>query len=132
MPARCSSRVRTTCANVFDLARQYADEGRRFGAVICDPPAFAKSRKNVDNALAGYQRLNKLGASLVAPGGLLVTCSCTGLVERQDFRLAVLRGARQARRNLRLLRESGAGLDHPAHPSMPETEYLKCLAFAVD
>jgi len=118
--------------DAFEMLQMLGKAQRQFDVVVLDPPAFAKSRKNVENALAGYQRLNKLGASLVAPGGLLVTCSCTGLVERQDFRLAVLRGARQARRSLRLLRESGAGLDHPAHPSMPETEYLKCLAFAVD
>ena len=118
--------------DAFEMLQALAQAGRHFDVVVLDPPAFAKSRKSVDDALAGYQRLNKLGLTLVAPGGVLVTCSCTGLVDRYDFRHAVLRGARQARRRLRLVRESAAGPDHPSHPAMPDTEYLKCLAFAVE
>jgi len=118
--------------DAFDVMQSLALEGRKFDVVVLDPPAFAKSRKSVDQAILGYQRLNKLGLSLVNPGGLLITCSCTGLVDRLDFRQAVLKGSRQARRSLRLLRESAAGPDHPSHPSMLETEYLKTLVFAVN
>ncbi len=117
--------------DAFDMLEALGRAERRFDVVVLDPPAFAKSHRHVNDALAGYQRLNRLGLALVAPGGLLITCSCTGLVDRADFRRAVLRGARQAHRHLRLLSETAAGFDHPAHPAMPETEYLKCLSFIV-
>ncbi|MEN9354270.1 MAG: hypothetical protein RL318_1595 [Fibrobacterota bacterium] len=117
--------------DAFEMLQTLGQAERKFDVVVLDPPAFAKSRKSVDQAILGYQRLNRLGLSLVAPGGILITCSCTGLVDRLDFRQAVLKGSRQARRSLRLLRECAAGPDHPAHPAMLETEYLKCLVFAV-
>jgi 23S rRNA (cytosine1962-C5)-methyltransferase len=119
-------------ADVFDGLRDVATTGRKFGVVVLDPPAFAKSRKSVDQALLGYQNLSRLGLELVEPGGMLVTCSCSGLVPEEDFRGAVLRAFRQRRRQARLLRTLGASPDHPVHPAMPETRYLKVLVWAVD
>lgn len=118
--------------DVFDGLRKLAAEGRRFGVVVLDPPAFAKSRKTVDQALIGYQNLSRLGLEVLEPGGLLVTCSCSGLVEEGDFHQAVVRALRQKHRAAKLIARLGAAPDHPLHPSMPETQYLKVLVWAVD
>lgn len=118
--------------DVFDGLRQLASDGRQFGVVVLDPPAFAKSRKTVDQALIGYQNLSRLGLEVLEPGGILVTCSCSGLVDESDFHQAVLRALRQKKRQARLIARLGAAPDHPLHPSMPETLYLKVLVWAVD
>jgi len=119
-------------ADVFDGLRAIAGASRQFGMVVLDPPAFAKSRRTVDQALLGYQNLARLGLELVEEGGILVTCSCSGLVSEDDFKAAVVRAFRQRRRGGRLLRSLGASPDHPVHPSMPESRYLKVLVWAVD
>ena len=77
--------VTTTCANVFDLARQYVREGRQYGLVVCDPPAFAKSRKALENAYRGYKELNLQCMKLVRPGGYLVSCSCSQFMTPELF-----------------------------------------------
>jgi len=117
--------------DVFDGLRDLAGKGRRFGMVVLDPPAFAKSRKTVDQALVGYQNLSRLGLEVLEEDGILVTCSCSGLVPEEDFRAAVVRALRQKRRSARLLWSLGAGPDHPVHPAMPETRYLKVLVWSV-
>lgn len=116
--------------DVFDVLEDFARAGRRFGMVVLDPPAFAKSRKTVDQALLGYQRLARLGLRVLEPGGILVACSCSGLVPEDEFRAAVHRASRQERRALRLIDASGASPDHPVHPAMPETRYLKVHAYS--
>lgn len=118
--------------DVFDGLRKLAEDGRKFDVVVLDPPAFAKSRKTVDQALIGYQNLSRLGLETLAPGGILVTCSCSGLVDEGDFHQAVVRALRQKKRPARLIARLGAAPDHPLHPSMPETQYLKVLVWAVD
>ncbi len=118
--------------DVFDGLRKLASEGRKYGLVVLDPPAFAKSRKAVDQALVGYQNLSRLGLEALEPGGILVTCSCSGLVDELDFQTAVNRAFRQRRREARLIERLGAAPDHPVHPSMPETRYLKVLVWSVD
>jgi 23S rRNA (cytosine1962-C5)-methyltransferase len=117
--------------DVFDGLRDLAEQGRRFGMVVLDPPAFAKSRKAVDQALVGYQNLTRLGLEVLDEGGFLVTCSCSGLVPEEDFRAAVVRALRQKRRSARLLWSLGAAPDHPVHHAMPETRYLKVLVWSV-
>ena len=84
--------VTTTCANIFDLARQYVREGRQYGLVVCDPPAFAKSRKALENAYRGYKELNLQCMKLVRPGGYLVSCSCSQFMTPELF-LKMLREA---------------------------------------
>ena len=118
--------------DVFDGLRQLASQGRQFGVVVLDPPAFAKSRKTVDQALIGYQNLSRLGLEVLEPGGILVTCSCSGLVDEGDFHQAVNRALRAKKRSARLVARLGASPDHPLHPSMPETLYLKVLVWVVD
>lgn len=105
--------------------------GERFGAVILDPPRFAGSRTSIDQALRAYHRLNRLGVDLLEPGGILVTCSCSGRVTRDDFRRMLSGVAQKTRRNLQVLEDRGAAPDHPVQVTVPETEYLKCLVCRV-
>ena len=117
--------VTTTCANVFDLARQYVREGRQYGLVICDPPAFAKSRKALENAYRGYKELNLQCMKLVRPGGYLVSCSCSQFMTPELF-LGMLREAAQdAGRDARLLESLLQSRDHPASLSSEQALYLK-------
>ena len=100
---------------------------RRFGCVILDPPKFARSRANRDEALRGYHTLNRLGIPLVKPEGFLVTCSCSGAVCREDFRDMLLGAASQAGREIRILEQRGAAADHPIALNCLEGDYLKCF-----
>jgi 23S rRNA (cytosine1962-C5)-methyltransferase len=102
-----------------------------FDAVCIDPPAFAKNRKSAGAALGAYKRVNQAAARLVAPGGLLLTSSCSHHIEPERFSEAVVHGARSAGRRLQLIRRGGQAPDHPILPNMAETEYLKHLVFVV-
>jgi 23S rRNA (cytosine1962-C5)-methyltransferase len=106
--------------------------GERFDIVIADPPAFAKSRKEVPPALRGYRKLARLAASVTAPGGILFLASCSFNVGQAEFAEAVRRGLGDAGRSSRILRVAGADADHPIHPALPETAYLKTLTLALD
>lgn len=107
-------------------------EPNEYDLMVLDPPAFAKHRGAVRNALRGYQRLNALGLSKVAKGGLLFTFSCSQAVSREQFRLAVLSAAVQTRRNVRILHQLTQPADHPVNIYHPEGEYLKGLVLYVD
>jgi len=104
-----------------------ADAGRRYGMVILDPPRFARSRKGVRQALRAYERLNSLALRCLEPGGILVTCSCSGRVTASDFAGAVGRGAVATKRTVRFLERNGQAPDHPVSATCPESAYLKCL-----
>ena len=95
--------VETTCANVFDLVRQYADAGRQFDTVICDPPAFAKSKRALSSAYRGYKELNLRSMKLVKPGGFLITCSCSQFMTPELFLRMLREAAQDAGRDARLL-----------------------------
>jgi 23S rRNA (cytosine1962-C5)-methyltransferase len=114
-----------------DALRELGERGERFDVVCVDPPAFAKNRKSAGVALGAYKAVNGLALRLVAPGGLYFTSSCSHHVVPERFEEAVLAGARQAGRSLVLLRRGMQAADHPVLPGVPETEYLKHLAFAV-
>lgn len=101
-------------------------QGQRFDAVILDPPAFARSKKHLPEALKAYRRLNELAISLVAKGGLLVSCSCSHHVSREDFRGVLAQAAARSKRRIRLLAFRGQAADHPVLLRFPEGEYLKC------
>lgn len=111
----------------FQTLEQMVREGRQFGAVVLDPPRFAGSRRSINQALQAYHRLNKLAMQILEPRGILVTCSCSGLVTREDFRQMLTGAARKAGRDLQLLDQRGAAVDHPVRLACPETEYLKCF-----
>lgn len=105
--------------------------GERPSAVVIDPPAFVKRKKDLDAGARAYQKLNELALALLGEGGVLVSCSCSQHVDRDAFQRLVQRAARRSDRELRLLIEGGQSPDHPVHPAMPETRYLKALIFAV-
>jgi len=118
-------------ANAFDLLRDYADAGRQYGCVVLDPPAFAKSRQNLQTALRGYKELNLRALKMLRPGGTLVTCSCSYHVSAADLLETVMAAGVDSHRNLRLLENRGAAKDHPSVLGIPETAYLKCLTLLV-
>lgn len=118
-------------ANVFDLLRREADMGRTWDIIVLDPPSFAKSRSAVPRAQAGYAELNRAAMRILAPGGILVSASCTQLVPEAMLMDIIYIEAARLRRRLRLLHRGEQGLDHPILLAMPETHYLKFLAFDV-
>lgn len=105
------------------------EAGKRFDIVVVDPPAFAKNLSMKDRALRGYEALNAAAARVVAPDGLLLTCSCSGAVLPEEFEGAVRQGLRQDRRPAQLVASFGPSLDHPTLPGFPEDRYLKALLF---
>jgi 23S rRNA (cytosine1962-C5)-methyltransferase len=114
-------------ADCFELLDGLRVESQMFDAVILDPPRFAGSRATVETALRAYERLNVAALRVLRPGGLLVTCSCSGRVTRSDFLNMLVAAARRGERDLIVLQHRGAALDHPTLLSCPETDYLKCL-----
>lgn len=112
-------------AEVFQAIEQFRKRGRTFDLVILDPPAFAKSQKNVEAAIDGYASLNRQALALVAPGGLLATASCSARVSASAFMDAVRDGARNAGAELTLLEERYQPPDHPVRLEFPEGKYLK-------
>jgi 23S rRNA (cytosine1962-C5)-methyltransferase len=115
----------------FHVLQELAVEGQRFGIVVLDPPKFARNRASVNDALMAYHRINSLAVSLLEPGGILVTCSCSGHVLREDF-LHMLAGvARRSNREIQVLEQRGAAPDHPISTTCLESEYLKCFVCRV-
>ena len=117
--------ITTVCENVFDLAKAWSDEGQHFGLVICDPPAFAKSRKALDNAYRGYKELNLRCMKLVEPGGFLVSCSCSQFMTPELFFSMLREAAHDAGRDAHLLELLMQSRDHPAALSSDHSLYLK-------
>src|SRR5260370_10232974 len=114
-------------ANAFDLLKDYAAGGQRYDTVVLDPPAFAKTKRDLDAALRGYKELNLRALKMLRPGGVLVTCSCSYHVGQADFIEMLPDAARDARRTLRLAEVRGQSKDHPILLNVPETGYLKCV-----
>ena len=126
-------RISMQKAEAFEaLEKLGGTAARKFGVVICDPPAFVKSRKDLKTGAQGYRKLVRLAAPLVARGGFFFVASCSHLVDAPVFAEQVRRGLRDAERTGRILRSSGAALDHPVHPNLPETAYLKALILQLD
>jgi 23S rRNA (cytosine1962-C5)-methyltransferase len=119
-------------AEVFAEAAALAAAGERFDVVIADPPAFARSKRDVPAALRGYRKLARLAAGLATPGGFVFLASCSHNVGAAEFAEAARRGLADAGRTGRVLREAGAGPDHPIHMALPESAYLKSLTLALD
>jgi 23S rRNA (cytosine1962-C5)-methyltransferase len=119
-------------AEVFAEAAKLASAGERFDVVIADPPAFARAKRDVGAALRGYRKLARLAFHLTAPGGFVFLASCSHNVGASEFAEVVRRGLADAGRTGRILREAGAGPDHPVHPALPESAYLKSLTLSLD
>ncbi len=120
-----ADKITTTCGNVFDIVRNYADDGKQYGLVICDPPAFAKSRKALDGAYRGYKELNLRSMKLVEPGGFLVSCSCSQFMTPELFLKMLREAAADCGRQARLLEILMQSRDHPATINAEQSHYLK-------
>jgi 23S rRNA (cytosine1962-C5)-methyltransferase len=118
-----AERVHIRRDDAFDAMTSLA--GERFDIVICDPPAFARTRKDAEAGLRAYGRMARLAASLVAPGGFLFVASCSFHAPLEAWSAQIAFGLHRARREGRILFTGGAGPDHPVHPHLPETAYLK-------
>ncbi|MEM8949193.1 MAG: class I SAM-dependent rRNA methyltransferase [Pseudomonadota bacterium] len=116
----------------FAALDRLGSEKQRFGLVVVDPPSFVKSKRELKSGLKGYRKLTRAAASLVRDEGFLVVASCSHNVPVDLFRDEVRKGLSDAGRGGRLLRQSGASADHPSHPMLPESAYLKCLTYILD
>jgi 23S rRNA (cytosine1962-C5)-methyltransferase len=111
----------------FEALDQLRLAGERFGAVILDPPKFTRSRQSVDEALRAYHRINRLAVDLLEDDGILITCSCSGSISREDFLLMLSGVAQKTGRELQVLEQRGPSPDHPVSTTCLENEYLKCF-----
>jgi 23S rRNA (cytosine1962-C5)-methyltransferase len=126
-----NTRIHLVHSDAFIYLRQMLANGRTFDVVVLDPPKLVLRREEMDDGLRRYHDLNSLAMQVVRPGGLLLTCSCSGLVSREVFLDVVHRASRPARRTLQLFDQTGAAPDHPVMPNCPESSYLKALWFRV-
>jgi len=118
-------------ANAFDLLKDYATAGRQYDTIILDPPAFAKSKRDLDAAARGYKELNLRALKMLRPGGVLLTCSCSYHVSEQALQDIVVAASLDAHRTVRILEKRSQSKDHPIVPTIPETAYLKALILNV-
>jgi len=114
-------------ANAFDLLKDYASAGREYDTIVLDPPAFAKTKRDLPAAARGYKELNLRALKMLRPGGILVTCSCSYHVSEQELQDIVVAASLDAKRTVRLLEKRVQAQDHPIVPAIPETAYLKAL-----
>jgi 23S rRNA (cytosine1962-C5)-methyltransferase len=119
------TKVAAVRGDAFDVLEEMAKDGARFDLVVLDPPAFAKRKKEQPKALAAYKRLNQLAMQLIVDDGILVSCSCSHHVSPEELQDAIAKAARAAEKHLRILEVGGQAPDHPVHPAIPETRYLK-------
>jgi 23S rRNA (cytosine1962-C5)-methyltransferase len=118
-------------ANAFDLLKDYSSSDRRYDTIVLDPPAFAKSKRDLDAALRGYKELNLRALKMLRPGGILVTCSCSYHVSQSNFLEMLADAALDAHQTLRLIEIRGQAKDHPVLLNISETAYLKCVIACV-
>jgi len=122
-----SDRVTTQRGDAFDVMGALGAAGERFDIVVCDPPAFAKSRKDQDAGLRAYNRMTRLAAPLARPGGFLFVASCSHHAPLDLFTAQVTSALSRSKREARIVHTGAAGPDHPVHPNLPESAYLKSL-----
>ncbi|PTX54005.1 23S rRNA (cytosine1962-C5)-methyltransferase [Litoreibacter ponti] len=127
-----ADRFETRKGDAFKVMEALIAEGAQFDVVVADPPAFAPNKQALANGLTAYARVASLASKLVAPGGYLVLCSCSHAADVTKFRQASLRGIARAERAAQLLHTGAAGPDHPMHPALAESGYLKSLFFRLD
>ena len=127
-----ADRVTTRQGDAFQQMEALGAEGARFDLVVCDPPAFAPAKPALEAGLRAYERVARLAAPLVAPGGYLVLCSCSHAADLTAFRNASARGIGRGGRRMQLVHTGFAGPDHPILPQLAESGYLKSLFFRLD
>jgi 23S rRNA (cytosine1962-C5)-methyltransferase len=118
-------------ANAFDLLKDYAVAGRQYDVIVLDPPAFARSKRNLPDAFRGYKELNLRALKMLRPGGTLVTCSCSFHVDEPAFLEVLASAAQDAHRSVRVMEKRTQARDHPILLGVPETWYLKCVICSV-
>jgi len=118
-------------ANAFDLLKDYAAAGKQYDIIVLDPPAFAKSKRNLQAAMRGYKELNLRALRMLRSGGILVTCSCSFAVSEEDFLLMLTDAVQDTHRTARVLERRGQSQDHPSILEVPETSYLKCVIASI-
>ena len=116
----------------FAALEELSTAKEKFGVVVVDPPAFVKSKKDLKPGARGYRKLARLSTKIVERGGILCTASCSHHMDMALFIEQISRGIHDAGRSARILHVGGAGPDHPVHPNLPESAYLKCLFLQVD
>jgi len=127
-----ADKFETLKGDAFDTMIAMGNEKRKFGIVVCDPPSFAPSKPALEAGLRAYERVARLGANLVEPGGYLVLCSCSHAADLARFREVSLRGIGKAGRRAQIVSTGQAGPDHPTHPYLAETSYLKAIFLRLD
>ena len=120
-----ADQVQTLCVDALAGLKNLREKGQSFGLVSVDPPAFVKRRKDMEKGLAAYRTVNRLALDLTEDGGFFLSCSCSQHVGREDLRKMLCGAARDAGVRLQILTSCHQAADHPIHPAMPETEYLK-------
>ena len=120
-------RVTTRQGSATEVMAALGEEGQQFDVVILDPPAFIQRRKDLKKGTAAYRRINEMGLRLLAPGGVLIAASCSMHLSRAELLAALAQAAVRAGCALRVVEQGGQGPDHPLHPAIPETEYLKAV-----
>jgi 23S rRNA (cytosine1962-C5)-methyltransferase len=121
------NRVQTVQGDAFEVLQGYRREGRRFDLVVLDPPAFIKRKKDAKEGEQAYRRLNRLGLELLGTGGVLISASCSFHLSRDDLLRAIVWAAARSGREVQIVEEGHQGPDHPIHPAIPETSYLKAF-----
>jgi 23S rRNA (cytosine1962-C5)-methyltransferase len=122
---RNQTKIVAVKGDAFDVLEDLAKKRARFDIVVIDPPAFAKRKKDLPKALAAYKRLNQLAMQILSDDGILVSCSCSYHVSPEDLQDAIAKAARAADKHVQILEAGGQAPDHPVHPAIPETRYLK-------
>ncbi len=123
--------IEATVSDVSEFLKAASGSGRKYDVVVCDPPSFTRNRKSVPAAKAGYRRLHEDVFSVLKPGGILLTASCSHHIFRETFEEVVSAAAEKSGKTLQLIHRAGASPDHPVLPAMPETEYLKFNVYRV-
>lgn len=122
-----ADRIQFEKSNAYDFLEDLASRNERFDTVILDPPKMTRHKAGVTKALRGYHSLNRLAVDLLNPGGILVSCSCSGLVSRDEFRQMLADVSLRSDRAIQILEDRGQAPDHPVSVHCPETDYLKCI-----
>ena len=129
---KVAERFEARLGEAFEVLGELAGAGKRFDVVVADPPAFVKSRKDFHQGARAYRKLARFAVQCVAPEGILMLCSCSHNMPADEFLRQTQRGIEETGRRARLLYQTGAAPDHPVHPALPESAYLKALTFAID
>lgn len=128
----CAERCNFVKADAFNEMERLAAAGERYDVVVADPPAFVKSRKDLKAGIKAYRKMMRLAAKLTAPGGCLFVASCSHHMTAELFDEQIRKTLADANRAARILRQAGAAPDHPLHPFLPESGYLKAVALQLD